>query len=119
MPEPFVFDPRHPLCKTPFGAVPCGTDVSLRCRPLAAEGFTHCALVLQEEFASRQRELPLAYAERDGDRACFALSFPAPAEPELIWYHFRLWRDDGSGCVLDKTGYRSDGKTDPWQLTSN
>lgn len=34
-----------------------------------------------------------------------------------MWYAFRLWRDDGSGCMLDKTGYRSDGGWDPWQLT--
>ena len=104
MTEPFVFDPRHPLCKTPFGAVVCGADVSLRCRPLAAEGFTHCALVLREEFAGRLRELPLSYLEQDGERACFGLHFSAPREPDLLWYHFRLWRDDGSGCVLDKTG---------------
>ena len=117
MSEPFVFDPRHPLCKTPFGAVVCGADVSLRCRPLAAEGFTHCALVLREEFAGRLRELPLSYLEQDGERACFGLHFSAPREPDLLWYHFRLWRDDGTGCVLDKTGYRSDGKWEDWQLT--
>ena len=34
-----------------------------------------------------------------------------------MWYAFRLWRDDNSGCMLDKTGYRSDGGWDPWQLT--
>lgn len=117
MSEPFVFDPRHPLCKTPFGAARCGDAVSLRCRPLAAEGFTHCALVLHQEFSGLRRELLLSFHAIEGDRACFALTFPAPAEPELVWYHFRLWRDDGSGCDLDKTGYRSDGETDPWQLT--
>ena len=45
MSEPFVFDPRHPLCKTPFGAVTCGAEVSLRCRPLASEAFTHLSLI--------------------------------------------------------------------------
>ena len=117
MSEPFVFDPRHPLCKTPFGAVPCGDAVSLRCRPLAAEGFTHCALVLHQEFSGLRQELALSFTAIEGDRACFALTFSAPTEPELVWYHFRLWRDDGSGCDLDKTGYRSDGEIDPWQLT--
>ena len=117
MSEPFVFDPRHPLCKTPFGAAVCGAVVTLRCRPLASEGFTHCALVLRREFAGVQEERELSYTDREGERACFSLDFPAPAEPELIWYHFRFWRDDGSGCVLDKTGYRSDGKWEDWQLT--
>ena len=117
MSEPFVFDPRHPLCKTPFGAAACGAVVSLHCRPLASEGFTHCALVMQQEFSGARRELELGCVGREGERVCFGLDFPAPEEPELIWYHFRLWRDDGSGCVLDKTGYRSDGKWEDWQLT--
>ena len=42
MREPFVFDPRHPLCKTPFGAAVCGSQIALRCRPLAAEGLPLC-----------------------------------------------------------------------------
>ena len=45
------------------------------------------------------------------------MHWTAPAEPDLIWYRFRLWREDGTGCVLDKSGYRSDGGLDPWQLT--
>ena len=49
MSEPFVFDPRHDLCKTPFGAVPCGQSVTFHCRPLASEGFQHCAIVLLGE----------------------------------------------------------------------
>ena len=61
MSEPFVFDPRCDLCKEPFGAVPCGTAVTFHCRPLATEGFSHCALVLSCEFSGTQREqeLPL------------------------------------------------------------
>lgn len=117
MSEPFVFDPRHPLCKTPFGAVTCGAEVSLRCRPLASEAFTHCALVAALEFSGQTQEREMPFLEIQGDRACFALTLPAPEEPELVWYHFRLWRDDGSGCDLDKSGYRSDGKIEPWQMT--
>ena len=117
MSEPFVFDPRCDACKDPFGAVPCGTAVTFRCRPLASEGFTHCALVLFHEFAGEIRELELTLEGPAGDRVCFAGVLPAPTAPELIWYRFRLWREDGSGCVLDKSGYRSDGRTDPWQLT--
>ena len=46
MSEPFVFDPRCDLFKTPFGAAVCGQEVTFTCRPLTSEGFTHCALVL-------------------------------------------------------------------------
>ena len=59
MSEPFVFDPRCDLCKEPFGAVPCGTAVTFHCRPLATEGFSHCALVLSCEFSGTQREQEL------------------------------------------------------------
>ena len=117
MSEPFVFDPRCELCKTPFGAAVCGQEVLFTCRPLASEGFTHCALVLHREFAGQSQEVELSPAGFLGDRVCFSTAFTAPEEPELIWYHFRFWRDDGSGCDLDRTGYRSDGQPLSWQLT--
>ena len=117
MSEPFVFDPRYELCKTPFGAAVCGQEVLFTCRPLASEGFTHCALVLHWEFAGQSQEFELSPAGFLGDRVCFSTAFTAPEEPELIWYHFRFWRDDGSGCDLDRTGYRSDGQPLSWQLT--
>ena len=117
MSEPFVFDPRCELCKTPFGAAVCGQEVLFTCRPLASEGFTHCALVLHREFAGQGQEIELSPAGFLGDRVCFSTAFSAPEEPERIWYHFRFWRDDGSGCDLDRTGYRSDGQPLSWQLT--
>ena len=117
MSEPFVFDPRCILCKDPFGAVSCGTMVSFHCRPLAKEGFTHCALILHHEFSGRTQTIELAPTEAAADRMHFSAAVLAPQEPELIWYHFSFWRDDGSGCVLDKTGYRSDEPSAPWQMT--
>lgn len=118
MSEPYVFDPRYPLCKQPFGAVPLGETVTFHCRPLRSEGFTHCALVTHGEFANIWKEQELSYAGEEPDgRVCFAGTFPAPETAELVWYHFRFWRDDGSGCVLDKTGYHSDEQLEPWQLT--
>ncbi len=117
MPEPLVFDSRDCRYKDPFGAVPCGRAVTYRCRPLASDGFTHCAVVQRGEFGGWVRETELSPAGAEGDRDCFEGVVPAPAEPELVWYSFRLWREDGSGCFLDRTGYRGDGAEDPWQLT--
>ena len=117
MSEPFVFDPRHSLCKEPFGAAACGQAVTFHCRPLTAEGFTHCSLVLRSEFAEKKEERELTCHGPEAERTRFSLTVPAPAEPELIWYHFRFWREDGTGCDLDRTGYRSDGFLEPWQLT--
>ena len=72
MSEPFVFDPRCDLCKEPFGAVPCGTAVTFHCRPLATEGFSHCALVLSCEFSGTQREQELPLEGFAGERLCFS-----------------------------------------------
>ena len=117
MSEPFVFDPRCDLCKEPFGAVPCGTAVTFHCRPLATEGFSHCALVLSCEFSGTQREQELPLEGPAGERLCFSATLTAPELPDLLWYHFRFWREDGTGCLLDKTGYRSDGQAVSWQMT--
>ncbi|MEG1658264.1 MAG: glycoside hydrolase family 13 protein [Oscillibacter sp.] len=117
MSEPFVFDPRCGVCKTPFGAVPCGQSIALHCRPLTAEGFSHCALVLFQEFSGAREERELLCQGPEEERTLFSLTLDAPGDPELLWYHFRLWREDGSGCVLDKTGYRSDAVFEDWQIT--
>ena len=118
MTDPFIFDSRSIQCKEPFGAAPCGQRVTFRCRPLAREAFTHCALVLFHEFSHRTQEVELSNLGPEGERVCFGGTVSAPEEPELTWYHFRFWRDDGTGCVLDKTGYRSDSDLRPWQLTT-
>ena len=118
MSEPFVFDSRSAEYKTPFGAVPCGQFVTFRCRPLLKEDFTHCSLIFFHEFSGRTQEVEMACLGPEGERLCFSTAVAAPPEPELSWYHFRLWRDDGTGCFLDKTGYRSDTQFDSWQLTT-
>lgn len=117
MSEPFVFDSRCELCKFPFGAVVCAASVTLHVRPLSAEGFSHCALCWRSEFSGAAGETELPPDGTDGDRARFSLVWTAPEEPELVWYHFRLWREDGSGCLLDRSGYRSKGSAEDWQLT--
>ena len=118
MSEPFVFDSRSTECKEPFGAVPCGQFVTFCCRPLLKEDFTHCSVLFFHEFSGRTQEVEMACLGPEGDRLCFSAAVAAPPEPELSWYHFRLWRDDGTGCFLDKTGYRSDTQFDSWQLTT-
>ena len=117
MSEPFVFDPRCDLCKVPFGAVVCGREVTIHCRPMTCEGFSNCSIVLHSEFAKVWKEYELSVTGAAGDRTCFSVTFPAPDQPDLVWYHFRFRRSDGTGCDLDKSGYRSDGLIDPWQMT--
>lgn len=114
---PAVFDSRDPHYKKPFGAVACGEECFLACRPLSQEGFTHCSVILYQEFAGRKLEVEMPFSGVWKDRTCFSVTLPPFQEPELIWYWFRFWRDDGSGCLMDKTGYRSGGEPQSWQLT--
>ena len=115
--DPFVFDSRSESCKKPYGAVPCGTAVSYTVRPLRREGWSRCVLVTQREFSGQTAELELPCTGQDGDRNRFSGIFPAPAEPELVWYWFRLFREDGSSILLDRSGYHGGENVQSWQLT--
>ena len=115
--DPFVFDSRSESCKKPYGAVPCGTAVSYTVRPLRAEGWSRCVLVTQREFSGQTAELELPCTGQDGDRNRFSGIFSAPAEPELVWYWFRLSRPDGCTIFFDKSGWHTDGSVQSWQLT--
>ena len=117
MRDPFVFDPRSECCKKPYGAVPCGTAVSYTVRPLRVEGWSRCVLVAQREFSNLETETELPCTGIDGDRNRFSGTFPAPAEPELVWYWFRLSRPDGCTILFDKSGWHTDGSVQSWQLT--
>lgn len=115
--DPFVFDSRSESCKKPYGAVPCGTAVSYTVRPLRREGWSRCVLVTQREFSGQTAELELPCTGQDGDRNRFSGIFSAPAEPELVWYWFRLFREDGSSILLDRSGYHGGENVQGWQLT--
>ena len=115
--DPFVFDSRSEFCKKPYGAVPCGTAVSYTVRPLRREGWSRCVLVTQREFSGQTAELELPCTGQDGDRNRFSGIFSAPAEPELVWYWFRLFREDGSSILLDRSGYHGGENMQSWQLT--
>lgn len=110
------FDSRNKLYEDPFGAVPCGSAVLFCLRPEEGDAVTRCVFLAHEEFADRWTETELPAVEEDG-RTVFRGTYTAPAEGELVWYHFRLyWADGGESCY-DKTGHTSWNKVDPWQLT--
>ena len=75
-----IFNSRNSLYKSPFGAVPCGTDISFTLRPPLAEGFVSASLLLHLEFAGKHQELPLSPAGSAEDRALFTLTLTAPSD---------------------------------------
>ena len=113
-----VFDPRNSAYKFPFGAVKCGQTLRLTLRPPLAEDFVRCLLVLYHDFSGRREELELTRCSSQEDRAVFSLSFSAPREPDLIWYHFLFYRSDGTCRLLDRSGWQAaDHQPVSWQLT--
>ncbi len=110
------FDSRDPRCKTPYGAVPCGTQVTLSLYPERSEALARVVLVAHGEFADTWEETELAPLRVDG-RVVFRGVYTAPAEGELVWYHFRLfWADGGESC-FGKNGMRPWDELATWQLT--
>ena len=112
-----VFDSRDSRCKTPYGAGPCGTEVTLTLSPPAEERFSSCILVFCGEFANTRQEIPLMPAGREGECALFSGSFTAPDRPELGWYCFQFVRDTGETVWLGKNGWCGDHESVCWQLT--
>ena len=104
-----VFSSRDENCKSPYGAVTCGTAVTFTLRPDPVEGFASCVLLTYDEFACIRAETPLSPCP-DG----FTGTYSAPETATLIWYTFRFSRPDGFSVVWGKGGY---GDETPYQLT--
>lgn len=113
MSEPYVFDPRDLRYKSPFGAVPCGTEVTFTLRPLVRETFVSCTLVAWKEFAVCAQETPLPPMGPGLFRGVCLM----PETPELLWYSFRFAGADGSVVWLGKNGYCQPSELLSWQLT--
>lgn len=109
-----IFDPRDKSYKTPYGAVPCGTEITITLRPDREERFAECSLLLFEEFADAYWEVALT---PNGDEGLFTGSYEAPEQPELIWYGFRLRRASGEEVWLGQNGLGPEKDMLRWQQT--
>ena len=96
-----IFDPRDERFKSPYGAVPAGTQVRFWVRPLRAEGYSRA--VLAARFEARGDEtvrIELPWTQLDGDRDVFAGTLDTGDYVGLIWYSLRLERLDGRALEL-------------------
>ena len=106
------FDSRDPACKSPFGAVPCGTEVSFAVFCTDEENIVSGALHVTEEFAGREQTVPLTLS--GGAWRCV---YAAPRRPELAWYSFSLRRRSGETVTLAQrqlTVYEEYGAAPDW-----
>ena len=104
-----VFDPRDAACKSPFGAVACGAEVSFTLRD---GDYYACELLVHREFAGVDEVCPLPPAEGG-----FSGIYTAPQEPDLCWYAFRFTRADGSTVCYGRSGWCGQDALARWQLT--
>ena len=104
-----VFDPRNAACKSPFGAVACGAEVSFTLRD---GDYYACELLVHREFAGVDEVCPLPPAEGG-----FSGIYTAPQEPDLCWYAFRFTRADGSTVCYGRSGWCGQDALVRWQLT--
>ena len=81
--------------RAPFGAVACGTPVTLALDlQEAAPGYS-CALRLwQDPIGETLLPMTAAPLLQGGER--FTICFSAPETPGLLWYQFRLTAPDGT-----------------------
>ena len=104
-----VFDPRDAACKSPFGAVACGAEVSFTLRD---GDYYACELLVHREFAGVDEVCPLPPAEGG-----FSGIYTAPQEPDLCWDAFRFTRADGSTVCYGRSGWCGQDALVRWQLT--
>lgn len=110
------FDSRSERFKTPYGAVTCGTKVTLTLQIEPYESVTRAFVIAYSEFANDWTQTELTAAEQDGLKV-FTGTYAAPDEPELVWYHFKLnWADGGESC-FGKNGSVQKDAVQTWQLT--
>ncbi len=110
------YDSRDERCKTPYGAVPCGTQLTLSLYGESGEEVVRAVLVTHGEFMDKWMETELC-ALPVGDRKVFRGVWTAPDEGELVWYHFRLFWKDGGECLLGRNGFTQLDGLAAWQLT--
>ena len=108
-----IFDPRKTEYKNPHGAVAAGGSVRFCLRPPRAMGLRGAALLLDLEQLGEKRAFPLRFQGRQGGLELYGIELSLPAQPGLVWYHFRL--DSAFGPLyLGKKGLADQT---PFQLT--
>ena len=91
-----TYDSKDLRFKTPYGAVPGGTEVTFTIRPLRSEGYSRGVLTARlESWDNRRIEVSMVWTGLDGERDMFTGSINTDGYMGLIWYSFRLERLDG------------------------
>ena len=96
-----IFDSRDRRYKTPYGAVPSGTKVTLCLRPGRQLGFSRAVLRARFEMdGNRVTETILPWTDSELGYDCFSGKLDTGDYVGLVWYSFRLEGLDGRAMEL-------------------
>lgn len=90
-----VHDSRGEEYRSPFGAVPCGSEVRLGLRIMGANSVSLAELVVDEDGGAEHRVTMSLQQSREAG-ALYAASINLPLQPGLVWYYFYLVIDGES-----------------------
>ncbi len=110
------FNSRESRCKSPYGAVTCGTQVTLSVYPDRGDAVERIVLVAHGEFADTWEETELEALPLGGEYV-YRCVYTAPGEPELVWYHFKIVSADGTERRFGKNGFQPWEQLATFQLT--
>ena len=91
-----VFDSRDLRYKSPYGAVPSGTEVQLALRPQRSMCFNRACLVAEYESKDHQKVMqPMVWQGYELDQDLFTTRLVTKDYVGLVWYSFVLTGLDG------------------------
>lgn len=106
MSDSTVYNARDSRYKSPYGAVPAGTQVHFTLRPDRAEGFSRGLLTARLESTNQTLQIPMPWTDTDFVQDAFTCTLDTDTYVGLIWYSFRLETLQGKSLELG-----------PYQLT--
>ena len=91
MSDPLVYDSRSVRFKSPYGAVPSGTQVTFTLRPLRSEGYSRGKLTARlEQWDNQIITVELPWTDTDLGRDAFSGVLDTGDYVGLVWYTFQL-----------------------------
>ncbi len=91
-----IYYARDLACKTPYGAVSAGEEITFSLYPPRSAGTEELSLfIAQEDNIKEQHRIRLKWCGLDGASDCYRCTY-RPIQPGLYWYYFRMQNQEGT-----------------------
>ncbi len=91
-----IYDSRDLTCKTPYGAVSAGEEITFSLYPLRSAGTAELSLfIAQEGNTKEQRRIHMKWGGLEGANDWYMCTY-CPPQPGLYWYYFRMQNREGT-----------------------